>query len=80
MTKKIQDGLGPGPVVPESIARAYCQVGPTTFDELIAANQFPKPIKVGTRRKWLRSELDAWLADQVAKRDAGVPVKRKVKA
>jgi hypothetical protein len=72
MTKKIGDGLGIGPVVPEGIARAYAQVGPTTF-----ANQFPKPIKVGNRRKWVRSELDAWLADRIKKRDTA---KQKPKA
>jgi predicted DNA-binding transcriptional regulator AlpA len=70
MTKKISDGLGAGPVVPEGIARAYAQVGPTKFDEMIKAEEFPAFIMVGNRRKWLLTELDAWLADRIAKRDA----------
>jgi predicted DNA-binding transcriptional regulator AlpA len=78
MTKKRDDGLRVGgPVIREDGARAYAQVGPTKFNEMIEAGEFPEPIKVGSRRKWLVTELDAWLADRVAKRDAGVPKRKK---
>jgi len=81
MTKKRDEGLSGGPVMREEAARAYAQVGPTKFNEMIEAGEFPEPIKVGSRRKWLVTELDAWLADRIAKRDAEVPAaKRKVKA
>jgi predicted DNA-binding transcriptional regulator AlpA len=71
MTKKRDEGLPVGgPVVREDAARAYAQVGPTKFSEMIEAGEFPEPIMVGNRRKWLVTELDAWLADRVAKRDA----------
>ena len=69
MTKKISDGLGVGPVVPESIARSYAAVGPTTLDGMIDAGEFPMFIKVRNRRKWIQSELDAWLEAKKAKRD-----------
>jgi Prophage CP4-57 regulatory protein (AlpA) len=45
----------------------------TQFDELVATNQFPQPIKLsdsGRAVAWLRSDLDQWLEERVAKRDS----------
>ena len=34
------------------------------------AGDFPKPVKLGTRRiAFLKSEIEAWIADRVAERD-----------
>lgn len=41
--------------------------------ELIAAGDFPRPVKVGGTRasRWPSSEVDAWIAARIAERDAG---------
>lgn len=37
----------------------------------IAAGRFPKPVRVGARRiAFFQTEIDAWLAQRVAERDA----------
>lgn len=77
MTKKLDDGLVGGPVMREEAARAYAAVGPTKFNEMIEAGEFPEPIRVGSRRKWLVTELDAWLKDRIAKRDAEAPAAKR---
>ena len=38
--------------------------------ELIAAGKFPRPVKVGRASRFLTTELDAWIAQRVAERDA----------
>lgn len=38
--------------------------------EDMAAGRMPKPIKLGPRAvAWLRSDVDAWIAERVAQRD-----------
>lgn len=38
----------------------------------IQAGEFPKPVWLGgNSRGWLESEIEAWLADRVARRDDG---------
>jgi predicted DNA-binding transcriptional regulator AlpA len=70
MTKRRDEGLPVGgPVVREDAARAYAAVGPTKFGEMIDAGEFPPPIMVGNRRKWLVTELDQWLEERKAARD-----------
>jgi prophage regulatory protein len=40
------------------------------IDELIRRGQFPKPVKVGERRRvWLESEVVEWQASKIAERD-----------
>jgi prophage regulatory protein len=37
----------------------------------IAAHRFPKPVRIGSRRiAFFQDEIDAWLAQRVAERDA----------
>ncbi|HHG0471811.1 TPA: helix-turn-helix transcriptional regulator [Proteus mirabilis] len=36
------------------------------FYKLIQKGQFPKPIKLGNRSRWLTSEVDAWLQARIA--------------
>ena len=35
------------------------------FYKLIQDGQFPKPIKLGNRSRWLTSEVDAWLQARI---------------
>ncbi|HHK9512583.1 helix-turn-helix transcriptional regulator [Morganella morganii] len=35
------------------------------FYKLIQKGQFPKPIKLGNRSRWLTSEVDAWLQARI---------------
>ena len=38
---------------------------------LVNSSQFPAPIKLGPgRNAWVESEIDSWLSDRVAERDA----------
>lgn len=36
---------------------------------LIAAGDFPRPIKVGKSSRWLQNEIDFWLQERVQHRD-----------
>ncbi len=41
-------------------------VGRSTIYAKIAADQFPKPIKLGTRSiGWVEADIDNWLSDKV---------------
>jgi prophage regulatory protein len=34
---------------------------------LVKAGKFPAPIKIGARSAWIASEIDAWIAAQIAR-------------
>lgn len=36
---------------------------------LIAAGEFPKPVKIGKSSRWIQSEVDFWLENRVRDRD-----------
>ena len=41
--------------------------------EKMANGEFPEPVSLGDRAvAWVEAEVDAWIAERVAKRDAGV--------
>lgn len=43
----------------------WCQIARTTIYRLMRADQFPEPIRIGPRAvRWLRSEVEAWLASR----------------
>lgn len=45
--------------------------GPSSIYEAIAAGKFPKPVKLGRRTSaWVEAEVDAWIAERIAERDA----------
>ena len=54
--------------------RAMTVIGDTLRDELEKDGLFPKRIRLGphsnSRVGWLRREVEQWIADQVALRDA----------
>ncbi len=41
-------------------AARLCAVSPASWDRLTAAGKTPRPIKLGGRVVWRRSDLDAW--------------------
>jgi prophage regulatory protein len=37
----------------------------------VAAGKFPKPVRLGSKSvRWVEAEIMAWVAEQIAKRDA----------
>lgn len=44
-------------------AARYVGIGPTLFDELVAAGRMPRPVRVGKRAIWDRLKIDAAFAD-----------------
>ena len=40
----------------------------------IRENGFPRPVKIGRSVRWVKAELDSWVARLVAQRDQGVAV------
>jgi prophage regulatory protein len=48
----------------------YCGLQRTVIEGLIAAGQFPKPIKLSARANgWLEDEVAAWQRARIAARD-----------
>lgn len=43
-------------------AARLCSVSPASFDRLTAAGKTPRPIKLGGRVVWRRSDLESWIA------------------
>lgn len=41
--------------------------------ELIAAGEFPRPVKVGRASRFVAAEIDAWIEGRIAQRDARHP-------
>jgi prophage regulatory protein len=46
--------------------------GRTFIYRAMQANAFPKPIRVGRRSSWIESEVEQWLTERIAERDAGI--------
>lgn len=45
------------------ISRAYAY-------ELMGRKEFPQPVKIGRAIRFISSEVDAWIAERIAERDA----------
>jgi len=47
-------------------------LGTTKIYELMQerSGAFPRPIKIGVASLWVEAEVEAWIADQIAARDA----------
>jgi len=53
----------------------YVYMGRSRIYALIKESDFPSPIKIGKSSRWLKSEIDSWIATQAAARqtkEAGV--------
>lgn len=42
----------------------------TTVYSLISEDEFPKPVKLGSVSAWVEHEIDQWIAERVADRQA----------
>lgn len=59
----------------QTSAKTAC--GRTRIYSSIAAGTFPKPVRVGCRSLWVKSEVEQWIADRIADRDMGENVGRR---
>lgn len=46
----------------------YVSMGRSRIYALINQSGFPPPIKIGKSSRWLKSEIDSWIATQAAAR------------
>lgn len=47
-------------------------LGRSSIYEGVAAGTFPKPVRIGARAvAWVESEVNEWVAQRIAARDAG---------
>lgn len=61
-----------GAVLRKHDAQVFVGLKGTAFDRKVKNGELPKPIKLSDSGKaiaWVRSELEAWLASRIAKRD-----------
>ena len=49
----------------------YVSFGRSRIYQLIAAGEFPQPIKVGKSSRWVKAEVDAWISKQATSQRVG---------
>jgi predicted DNA-binding transcriptional regulator AlpA len=49
----------------------YVSFGRSRIYQLIAAGEFPQPIKVGKSSRWVKAEIDAWISKQATSQRVG---------
>jgi|GEM_PF-541745 len=49
----------------------YVSFGRSRIYQLIAAGEFPQPIKVGKSSRWVKAEIDAWISKQATAQRVG---------
>ena len=49
----------------------YVGFGRSRIYQLIAAGEFPQPIKVGKSSRWVKAEIDAWISKQATSQRVG---------
>ncbi|WP_353847720.1 AlpA family phage regulatory protein [Acidovorax sp.] len=49
----------------------YVAFGRSRIYQLIAADEFPKPIKIGKSSRWVKAEIDAWISQQATSQRVG---------
>ena len=49
----------------------YVSFGRSRIYQLIAAGEFPQPIKVGKSSRWVKAEVDAWISKQATSKRVG---------
>ncbi|MBK8401315.1 MAG: AlpA family phage regulatory protein [Propionivibrio sp.] len=57
-------------LIPTQKARERHPSGRSAFYNDIGLGRFPAPIKVGRRSYWIEEEIDAWLEERIATRNA----------
>lgn len=46
------------------------RIGRTSLYQLISDGELPRPIKLGSKSLWLESDIDKYLHDRIAEREA----------
>ena len=49
----------------------YVSFGRSRIYQLIAAGEFPQPIKVGKSSRWVKADIDAWISQQTTSQRVG---------
>lgn len=58
------------PLLPLDLLQAYVGFGRSHLYALIARGEFPQPVKIGRSSRWPLHEVEAWIHDRIADRDA----------
>lgn len=58
-------------LLPMAAVRELVGLSPSMIYRLIGQGQFPTPGKFGTRSLWLKSEVDAWIAERARLKSMG---------
>ena len=69
-TPKVAPAASPARPFLESKAWVRAGISRSYAHALIAEGNFPRPVKVGRASRFLSTEIDAWIAARVARRDA----------
>jgi len=54
----------------EEVKKCVC-ISTSAIYRLMSLGQFPKPIKIGNRARWLPQEIRSYIEDRMAARDMG---------
>lgn len=54
------------PTIVLADVRRVLRVSRHTVDRMCQRNEFPRPFKVGGLRRWLRADVEKWIADRAA--------------
>ena len=54
----------------EDLAAKGIKFSDTHIWRLVRTGDFPRPVKIGKRNHWVEDEIDQYLADKIAQRDA----------
>ena len=46
----------------------YVGLGRSRIYALVKVDKFPQPIKIGKSSRWIKSEVDSWIAEQASAR------------
>lgn len=65
MTHTTPQHSADNPLVDMAYITAYTGITDKWFYKLIKDGEFPKPIKLGRRSRWLRSEVEAWMQRRI---------------
>jgi prophage regulatory protein len=61
-------------LLPLARVSADTSLGRSSIYALIQRGIFPPPLKIGRSSRWLADEIDAWLAERIASRDAQLSI------
>ncbi len=53
-------------LIPLEAVEQLIHVKRTKIYKMIAAGEFPRPVKIGSASRWPESKVEAWIAERVA--------------